>query len=260
MATELDPELRRRAAEELGAPGAQFAVFEQMAPPAAPLPATHDPVLLALRRLALRNYEDLRAMHRVAAIVARERPFGFLYLVLEEAAQRGHGGPPPPFTKDYAFSIFFALLPKKVPFARRKQLADLQARAYAEAVRRLIATGDATYPLFLSFATEHLAAGTGDPELQAFFFESIAASMRFEGRHDDEIILRSGIVSLLFRHPVPDRAAEAMVELADAVAARGIKPLSAAWLYRCAGEKMALLDPRLNSGLRSRLRAAVRHI
>ncbi len=53
-------------------------------------------------------------MHRFAAENAATRPYGFLFLVLEEAAQLKHPGSPPAVQEDPAFRAFFSGWPPSV--------------------------------------------------------------------------------------------------------------------------------------------------
>ncbi len=79
------PRKRRPWADAYVFGSSAWPVFSQVGEPRA-CPTTRDPVLLALRRLSWLQLGELGAMHRVAALEAAERPYGFLRLVLEEAA------------------------------------------------------------------------------------------------------------------------------------------------------------------------------
>ncbi len=103
-------------------------------------PPTHDPVLLALRRLVRRDFGELRARHRAAAEMAADRPFGLLFLVLEEAACWQPDGGSAAAAGDEPWRIFSELTPTAAEAAAYpRELEELRSRALAEIAERRIA-------------------------------------------------------------------------------------------------------------------------
>lgn len=137
---------------------------------------TREPLLLALRRLVRKDIDDLRTMHRVAAIEADKRPFGLLFLMLEEVVELEHPNGLPTLEEDLEFQSFLTLLPHQCCGGSREDFAPLMARTYAEAARRQIATGDPEYrdSLLLAYRWALDGRGGNQGELKVFLLETTA--------------------------------------------------------------------------------------
>lgn len=256
LQTSLGTELRRSLVAAFTFGGEAWTLLDVIQLPAE-LPATYDPFILALRRLLRKDFGELRAVHRVAAERAALRPFGFLHLVLEEAAQRLHPGEPPPPEHDEAFLAFFEIPFTKLeagPFS--KELSDLRTRAAAEVARRQIAAGAQTPFHGMSFSWLLTEEGTGDPELEAFLAETEALARESEGNYSKAALLRRHAEAKLVGYPVPDRAAEAMVDLADLLTRASLGLEVAEYFYERAEDLLAKFPADLNRPLRRRLENA----
>lgn len=133
-----DGRLRRTLVDKFGFESEEWPLLDRVRL-ADNLPATRDPVLLAFRRLVRRDFEGLRAQHRLAAENAEKRPFGLLYLVLEEAIElaRLDDEKRQPAERGEALRIFFELLAASEQDGPDDwELFDLRARGVAEAIGR----------------------------------------------------------------------------------------------------------------------------
>ena len=252
---EIDTKTRAALVHQFRYGSQLWKLLEQIPIPSEALP-TLDPYLLALRRLVRKDLGELRATHRVAAIKAPARNFGLYFLALEEAVNLPHSSDLPPLVADTTLRAYFSLVPKTAPFAQRRLLKDLQVRGWLEGVRRQIATGDDTHLLFLHFVQLEANRGTGDVELGIYVVETLASSMESRGNCnflEQAIELRKGAVDLLTKIAEPDRVAESMADLADAIRRLDPGSASANHFYCHARSLLTQLDPNLNLPLRRRL-------
>ena len=217
-----------------------------------------DPFLLALRRLVSKDFGELKATHRTMALRASTADFGLFHLALAEAAALRHPQEVPPFETDPAFRLCFSMLPNKMNPRLQPKLLEFRVRGLLEAVKRMIATGDPTHPIIVTGAAEEAKRATRDPELFATLLEVTALSLENWPVAKEELLeealgLRVDAVDALLDHAVPDRVAEAMVDLADRLLRRDPADSNAALFYENARRRMAQLGAGLNLPLRRRL-------
>lgn len=247
----IDPRLYLSLAAEfrLGGPGWRF--LDRLNLPAN-LPATGDPLLLALRRLAAPDPGDLRAMHRIAAEKAAERPHGLAFLALEEIALEAESGRLPEDQLLLVFTSFYLAFDPDENFHR--EASDLEARAVIELVRyRLAPRRGKKAARFLELARSHAARGTGELELDIYLNETRALEWALAGKWDSARELWIAQIERLLDYPVPDRAAESLADLTDLlVHHRREVLLPEPRLYESAAARLAELPPKLNRKLRRR--------
>lgn len=131
--------LRRTLVERFFFESSEWLVLDRMRLPEG-IPATRDPVLLALRRLVRRDFSELPESHRLVAESAETRPCGLLHLIFEEVVLLSQLEADPGAERCEALRIFFEALNVGCPGEPHPwELFELRARGAAQAVGHLSA-------------------------------------------------------------------------------------------------------------------------
>jgi hypothetical protein len=250
----LEPNERELIAEQLAFGRAEaWQAIENISLPPLLLPS-HDPLVLALRRLAARDPRPLGARHRVALQQASTRPYGLLRLALEEAWLLG--------LRQAAGEVEdVVVLAEQVPAEYPEARADLGAYARLAQAHLQALAGHPAWEATWGHAVDATKQASDDPDLQATALEvgAQAASLAGEAvRHS--LALANGWWRLaLALHAdaagiEPDRVAEIHAGYANFLAAQGHQHNARKHL-RAAQRRLAEVDAAWNEPLRVRLAA-----
>jgi hypothetical protein len=255
----LEPNERAVIAEQMAFSQAEmWQAIENISPPPLLLPS-HDPVVLALRRLVARDPRPLGARHRVALQQASTRPYGLLRLALEEAWLVGQRADSSQVDALVASLEAAVALAEQVPADYPRELADLRAYGLLAIAHIHALAGQAAWEAVWYRAIDATKEGTDDPDLQSTALEVAAQAAVLTGLRNS-LTLANGWWRLALALHIdaigiePDRLAEIHAGYANFLAAQGHKHNARKHL-RAAERRLAEVEASWNEPLRVRLAA-----
>ncbi len=223
--------------------------FDESLDPRGGEEATSDPVVLALRSLALDETHGLRGPHRRAVELARQRPLGFAILALEELRETvlATGRDAPGLVHPVRLLLSDPQLEAHDPRAHRDLLARCQV--YLSMAYQIDEDRESA-GLALDAAEAHLARGTGDPELEGTVL-LVRGNWLVAGRESRAAVdtLQRAAAALAAVRPV-DCMVEVMLQLAYLVFDIARDPEWARETVENAIRVMNALPPETNPNLR----------